>query len=300
MPELHSWHWVAVSYELNMSVKPDIEPEPGRAEQTNLGCAMANKGLVTLLTDFGLRDHFVAAMKGVMLSLNPDITFVDISHMIPPQDVFGGAFTLGQAWPLFPPRTVHLAVVDPGVGTARKSLAVSAGGHYFIAPDNGILSFVMDAQEDFTAYEITANHYFRKPVCGTFHGRDVFAPIAAWLSRGIPLEQVGPQLAEPVRLKIPAAKKVREGLIQGAILAVDPFGNLITNLRPEDVPVSSKIILAGQREVASFRKTYGEGEAGELFMVPGSTGYLEISMKNGSAAAALNVKTGAPIGVVPA
>jgi S-adenosylmethionine hydrolase len=277
-------------------------PETGNPERGTpefIGGIMAKKALVTLLTDFGLRDHFVAAMKGVMLSLNPDLMFVDISNLIPPQDVFGGAFTLGQAWSLFPPKTVHLAVVDPGVGTARKALAASAGGQFFIAPDNGILRCVMEAREDFTAYEITADHYFHKPVSSTFHGRDVFAPIAAWISRGIPLEQVGPLVAEPVRLKIPVAKKVREGLIQGAVLAVDQFGNLVTNLKPEDVPPSSKIILAGQREITSFRTTYGEGAAGELFLVPGSTGYLEISLKNGSAAAALNVKTGAPIGVVP-
>ena len=261
---------------------------------------MANKGIVTLLTDFGLRDQFVAAMKGVMLSLNPDLTFVDISHLVPPQDIFGGAFRLGQAWSLFPSKTVHLAVVDPGVGTARKALAAFAGGHYFVAPDNGILSFVMESRDDFIAYEITADHYFRKPVSGTFHGRDVFAPIAAWLSRGVPLEQVGPRMEAPVRLKIPVVRKVREGLIQGAILSIDQFGNAVTNLRPEDVPPASKIILTGQREVASFRKTFGEGAAGELFMVPGSTGYLEISLKNGSAASALDLKAGTPIGVVPA
>jgi len=255
---------------------------------------------VTLLSDFGLRDHFVAAMKGVMLSLNPDITMVDISHLVPPQDIFGGAFTLGQAWALFPPKTVHLAVVDPGVGTSRKALAASAGGQYFVAPDNGLLTCVMESSEDFKAFEITADHYFRKPVSATFHGRDLFAPIAAWLSRGIPLEQLGLALPNPIRLKIPAPKKVREGLIQGAILAVDQFGNLITNLKPEDVPASSKIILSGQREVTAFRQNYGGGVPGEAFIVRGSTGYLEIAVKNGSAASLLNLKTGAPIGVVPA
>jgi hypothetical protein len=185
------------------------------------------------------------------------------------------------------------------VGTARKALAASAGGHFFVAPDNGILTCVMEEQVDFVAFEIMAEHYFRKPVSATFHARDVFAPIAAWISRGIPLEQLGPALASPVRLKIPVHKKVREGVIQGAILAVDRFGNLITNLKPSDVPPSSKIILAGQREVTIFRKAYGEGKPGETFVVPGSTGYLEIAVKDGSAASLLNLKTGAPIGVVP-
>jgi S-adenosyl-L-methionine hydrolase (adenosine-forming) len=260
---------------------------------------MTNQGLVTLLTDFGLRDHFVGAMKGVMLSLNPDLTLVDISHLVPPQDIFGAAFTLGQAWPLFPARTIHLAVVDPGVGTARKALAASAGGHYFVAPDNGILTCVIESQADFIAYEITADHHFRKPVSDTFHGRDIFAPVAAWISRGVDLEELGPVLQDPVRLKMPVARKVREGLIQGAILAVDQFGNLITNLKPSDVPPSSRIILAGQREITSFRKTYFDGKPGEIFVVTGSTGYLEITLKDGSAAALLDLKAGAPIGVAP-
>jgi S-adenosylmethionine hydrolase len=258
---------------------------------------MANNRVVTLLTDFGLRDHFVAAMKGVMLSLNPEVEFVDISHLIPHQDVFAGAFTLGQTWALFPPKTVHLAVVDPGVGTARKGIAAAAADHYFVAPDNGILTWVMD-QPDFAAYEITADHYFRKPISNTFHGRDVFAPVAGWLSRGTPLEHLGSRLDEPVRLKVPPVKKVREGLIQGAILAADQFGNLITNLKPDDVPASCKIILSGQREITSFRRTYSEGAPGELFLIPGSSGYLEISVKNGSAESMLNLKPGAPVGVV--
>jgi S-adenosyl-L-methionine hydrolase (adenosine-forming) len=258
---------------------------------------MANGGVVTLLTDFGLRDYFVAAMKGVMLSLNPDLVFVDISHLVPPQNILSGAFTLGQTWALFPLKTIHLAVVDPGVGTARKAIVATAGGHLFVAPDNGILTAVMESQEDFKAYEITAGHYFRKPVSDTFHGRDVFAPIAAWLSRGIPAEQMGNRLQEPVRLKMPVAKKVREGLIQGAILAVDIFGNLITNVKPSDVPPAFRFILPGQREVTVIRRTYGEGKPGELFIVQGSTGYLEISLKDGSAAALLDLKVGAPLGV---
>ena len=198
---------------------------------------------------------------------------------------------------LFPSGTIHLAVVDPGVGTARKALAATAEGHYFVAPDNGILTYIMEANEDFVAYEITADHYFRKPVSATFHGRDIFAPIAAWISRRIELHQLGPVLKSPVRLQLPVLKRVKDALIQGAILAVDQFGNLITNLKPDDVPVPFKI-LAGQKEITGFRKTYGEGTPGEVIVVPGSTGYLEIAVKGGSAAAALNLKAGAPIGVI--
>jgi S-adenosylmethionine hydrolase len=258
---------------------------------------MADNRIVTLLTDFGLRDHFVAAMKGVMLSLNPELAFVDISHLVPPQDVFTGAFTLGQTWALFPPKTIHLVVVDPGVGTGRKGIVATAGDHYFVAPDNGILTWTMD-EPDFAAYEITADHYFRKPISNTFHGRDVFAPVAGWISRGMPLQHLGPHLTDPIRLKVPVVKTVREGLLQGTILAVDQFGNLITNLKPEDFPESCKIILSGQREITSFRRTYSEGAPGELFMITGSAGYVEISVKNSSAASMLDLKPGALIGVV--
>jgi S-adenosylmethionine hydrolase len=266
---------------------------------------MANSGrIVTLLTDFGLRDHFVAAMKGVMLGLNPDIQFVDISHLVPQQDIHSGAFLLGQAYSCFPAGTIHLAVVDPGVGTARKVLAATAGGSFFVAPDNGILSYVQKGSEDFHAYEVTAEHYFRKPVSRTFHGRDVFAPVAAWISRDIPLHQLGSELDNPVQLTIPAPARVKEGLIQAAILAVDHYGNLITNLTPGYLPEFDPSkplpfrILAGKKEITSCYNTYAEGQQGEVFLIEGSTGFVEISMRGAPAAAALGLKSGNPIGVV--
>ncbi len=259
---------------------------------------MANANpVVTLLTDFGLSDHFVGAMKGVMLGINPDLRFTDISHLIPPQDVFGAAFALHQACFYFPPGTIHLAVVDPGVGTARKPITVSAGGHFFVAPDNGLLTYVIESQEDFKAHEVTAENYFLKPLSSTFHGRDIFAPVAAWISRGIPLKQFGPELPNPVRLKIPPLKKVADNQIQGCVLVADHFGNLITNLKPEDVPRFAKI-RAGRREIAIIHKTYGDGKKGEVFAVPGSTGYLEIAVKDGSAASLLNLKSGDSITVI--
>jgi len=265
---------------------------------------MTNSRTVTLLTDFGLRDHYAAAMKGVMLGINPALQFVDISHGIPPQDIQSGAFTLGHAYPWFPAATIHIAVVDPGVGTSRKAILVSAAAQVFIAPDNGLLSYVFQQEEGWTAYEITEDHYFHKPVSPTFHGRDIFAPVAAWVSRDVPLHQLGPVLKDPVRLKIPSLTRVRDALIQAAVLAVDSFGNLITNLKPQDVPSYGTVdgrscrILAAQREITSFRRTFAEGEPGEVFVVPGSSGYLEIVMKNGSAASTLNIGAGAPIGVV--
>ncbi|MBM3790003.1 MAG: SAM-dependent chlorinase/fluorinase [Acidobacteria bacterium] len=263
-----------------------------------------SKRVVTLLTDFGLRDHYVAAMKGVMLGINPELHFVDISHAIPRQDVWSAAFTLGQAFSCFPAGTIHLAVVDPGVGTERRAIAAAAGGYFFVAPDNGILTHVYRQAEGAEVFEVTADHYFRKPVSSTFHGRDIFAPVAAWISRDVALKQLGSLLGQPVHLKVPAMLRVRDNLIQGAVLAQDHFGNVITNLKPEDVPAYSTPggrackILVAQREISTFRRTFGEGQPGELFVVPGSSGYLEIVVRGGSAAAELNLAPGALIGVV--
>jgi hypothetical protein len=265
---------------------------------------MGQTRIVTLLSDFGLRDHYVSAMKGVMLGLNPDLCFVDISHQVPPQDIQSGAFILGQAYPCFPADTIHLAVVDPGVGTARKAIVIYAAAQFFVGPDNGIFTWILNREESFTVYEITADHYFRKPVSSTFHGRDIFAPVAGWISRNIPLQQVGPVCDNPVRLKLPALTRVRDALIQATVLAVDGFGNLVTNLKPEDLPVYSAPgtrnckMLISQKEITAFRRTFSEGAPGELFVVPGSSEYLEIVMRNGSAAAALNAAPGALIGVV--
>jgi S-adenosyl-L-methionine hydrolase (adenosine-forming) len=259
--------------------------------------------IVTLLTDFGLRDHYVAAMKGVMLGVNSHLSFVDITHLIPPQDIQSAAFRLGQAYPCFPARTIHLAVVDPGVGTARKAIIASAAGQFFVAPDNGILSWVFHCEEEVDLWEITAEHYFRKPVSATFHGRDIFAPVAAWISRDIPLHQFGPAYRTPVRLNFPPLKRVDNAFMEAAVLAVDGFGNLVTNLRPEDIPPCGPPgswpcrIFAAQREISSFHNAFEEGEAGEIFVIRGSSGYLEIVMRNGSAASALGLSPGSSIRV---
>ena len=253
--------------------------------------------IITLLTDFGLRDHYVSTMKGVMLGINPELTLVDISHLVPPQDIQSGAFTLSQAYPYFPPRTIHLAVVDPGVGTSRKAIAVAAGDQFFVAPDNGLLTYVLERETGAVAYEINARELFRQPVSATFHGRDVFAPVAAWISRDTPIQRLGSVLNLPVRFAIPSLTRLQHSLLRAAILAVDQFGNLVTNLKPEDLPRPCKIV-AGRREITHFRATFGEGSPGEMFVVPGSAGYLEIVVRNGSAAAELGLAPGAPIDVV--
>ena len=262
-----------------------------------------SRHIVTLMTDFGTRDYFVAAMKGVMLSINPNLEFIDIAHDIPPHDVATGAFTLGQAYAYFPARTIHLAVVDPGVGTARKALVASGGGQQFVAPDNGLLTHVLEREPEMQVHEIIYDHFFRKPVSSTFHGRDIFAPAAAYLSKDVTMDNFGPVLDKPVRLPMAGPKRVRENLIQAAILTVDQFGNLVTNLKQQDLPVYSAEsrpckILAGKREIASFRRTFSEGNPGDVFVVPGSTGYLEIAVQGGSAASVLQLGAGSMIGVV--
>ncbi len=260
--------------------------------------------IVTLLSDFGLRDQYVGSMKGVMLSLNRNLAFVDISHLVPPQDIQTGAFILGQAYPCFPAGTIHVAVVDPGVGTERRAIVVYAAAQYFVGPDNGIFTWVYDREESSTVHEITSDHFFRKPISSTFHGRDVFAPVAGWLSRDIPLAKVGPVCKDPVRLALPELTRVRDTLIQATVLAVDGYGNLITNLKPADIPAYSAPgtrtckMLVSKKEIAAFRKTFGEGAPGEIFVVPGSSEFLEIVMRDGSAAAALNAVPGTLIGVV--
>src|SRR5262245_12220118 len=257
--------------------------------------------IVTLLTDFGLRDYFVSAMKGVMLGINPELKFVDISHLVPPQDVQSGAFTLSQAYPYFPSRTIHVAVVDPGVGTSRKVIAVAAGDQFFVAPDNGLLTYVLEREGDAVVYEITAGDVFCQPVSATFHGRDVFAPVAARISCDTPIQQMGAVLRQPVRFDVPGLKRMRGGLIQAAVLAVDQFGNLVTNLKPDDLPACRAggarpcKIVAGGREITGFRSTFAEGRPGEIFVVPGSAGYLEIVVRNGSAASELGLMPGARI-----
>ncbi len=264
----------------------------------------SSERIITLLSDFGLRDHYVAAIKGVILGLNPDVKLVDISHLVPPRDIHTGAFLLGQAYSCFPPSTVHLAVVDPGVGTSRKVLAATAGGSYFVAPDNGLLSYVRKYSDDFHAYEVTADHYYRKPASNTFHGRDIFAPIAAWVSRDIPLHQLGDEIENPVLLNLPDPVSVKEGLIQAAIIAVDHFGNMVTNLTPEHLPEFDSgtdlpfKVLAGKKEITAYHDAYGDAQEGAPFLITGSSGYLEISMKGAAASTSLGLKPGSPIGVV--
>ncbi len=266
-----------------------------------------SKCVITLTTDFGLRDHFVGVIKGVILSVNPEVELVDISHEIDSYDVPDGALTLAQSYHYFPAGTIHVVVVDPGVGSARRPILATTAGYKFVAPDNGVLSLVYEREEAVEVRHLTADHYWLKPVSKTFHGRDIFAPVAGWLSKGVAPENFGNLIADYVKVALPRPTRRQEAdklWVDGAVLRVDKFGNLITNLTPEDVPElfapnpARFRVLINQREVVSLRQSFAEGQPSEIFALLGSSGFLEIGTNRGSAAQALNAGRGAAVTVM--
>ena len=262
--------------------------------------------LITLLTDFGLADPYVGVMKGVILGIDPQATIVDLTHDVPPQDILQGAFLLGTSWRYFPPGTVHVAVVDPGVGTERKAVLVQGHGHTFLAPDNGLLSFVLSEEEvesapflpyagaaptGFGVYALTNPKYWRHPVSATFHGRDIFAPAATHLSLGISSSELGEPIDRITRLAVPAPLWHRDSLL-GHVVHIDRFGNVVTTipealLGTEGPPITIEI---GVQKIAGLSTTYAAREG--LVALIGSHGYLEIAVRNGNAAQLLGTKVG--------
>ena len=257
--------------------------------------------LITLLTDFGLRDYFVGAMKGVILSINPNANIVDITHEIPSQDIRAGAFNLLAVYKDFAPATIHVGVVDPGVGSARRGIVISCAGQFFVGPDNGLFSWICEREESFRAFELTNEKFFRHPVSSTFHGRDIFAPVAAALSSGVGLEEFGPQIDDPVRLESLAPRRADSGSIEATIIQIDRFGNCITNLTREHFAAGARLIIR-DREISLLRLFFSDNEAqpDDLFCYFGSAGFLEIAVRNSSAAQALGVRRGEPVIVLPA
>lgn len=245
--------------------------------------------LVTLLTDFGTSDSYVAEMKGVLLTAMPGVTLVDVSHAISPGDVRAGAYLLGRIWHRFPPGSVHLAVVDPGVGTARAALALAAHGHYFVGPDNGLFTLVLrDAEVQIVALPTP------EEASPTFHGRDLFAPAAAALARGAALTQVGqPYTGMPERLVYTEPHHEGKNVV-GQVLYVDRFGTLITNLTRDLVPPYAVIEVEGL-EVGRLRRTFGDVPTGGLVAYVGSGGQVEIAVRDGSAARRLGMGVGGRI-----
>jgi S-adenosyl-L-methionine hydrolase (adenosine-forming) len=254
--------------------------------------------IVTLLSDFGTADYFVGAMRGAVLSVNPEARVVDITHEVPPYDVESGAFTLRAAFEAFPAETVHVAVVDPGVGSARRAIAVTGEGHAFVGPDNGVFGHVYERLTSFRVFHLTNEKYFRSEVSATFHGRDIFAPVAGALSLGVRAKELGPEVSDFVRLPAAAAERLADGTLVGAVIHIDRFGNCVTNLAPELLPEEliargARLFVAG-REVSDFRRFFADegGAAGEPFAVRGSAGLLEIAVFQSSAAELLGIKRG--------
>jgi hypothetical protein len=260
--------------------------------------------MVTFTTDFGATDHFVGTMKGVIYTLNPDAKIVDICNSVHSYDVLDGALTIAQAYKYFPPNTLHMVIVDPGVGTSRRPLIAVTEKHIFLAPDNGVLSLVYDMEERLSVRHITSEHYYLQPMSQTFHGRDLFAAVAGWLSKGVEVAKFGEEITDFVRFAPPKPKPLSEKLMKGVVLKVDKFGNLITNFTPRDVPQLFQDeppgfkILVGKHEVNRMRTAYAQGAAGEIFGILGSMGYLEIATHRGAAARMLGADKGSDVGVL--
>jgi S-adenosyl-L-methionine hydrolase (adenosine-forming) len=253
---------------------------------------------LTLTTDFGLTDGFVGTLKGVIWSICPSAQIADISHLIPPQNVLAGAFALWRAYPFFPPGTVHMAVVDPGVGTLRRPIAAYIGSYYFIGPDNGLFTpMYEDAEKNDWPLEVihlTNPDYFLPHVSRTFHGRDIFAQVAAHLASGVFLSDLGPPITDPIRLSMPRPEKTSTGW-RAHITGIDIFGNLTTDLPAAVLSDSANVIFHLQgREIRGVVASYGHRGPGELVALVDSENYLELAIVNGSAAQV----TGAQVGDV--
>jgi S-adenosyl-L-methionine hydrolase (adenosine-forming) len=254
--------------------------------------------IITLLTDFGLTDHYVAAMKGVILAICPQATLIDISHQITPFAIPEAAYTLSQVWQTFPKGTTHLAVVDPGVGSARRAIVAEVSGHRFVAPDNGLLTMILESNSRSRVREITASRYFRHPVSATFHGRDVFAPVAAHLASEVPLARLGSIISDALKGDFSKPEQKGPNHWQGVVLKIDRFGNIITNFGWKsflDIADRPFRLQVGRQEISDFHSTYASAPQNRLFALRGSSGYVEISLNQSDASALAGVGVGSAI-----
>ncbi|MGO8985987.1 MAG: S-adenosyl-l-methionine hydroxide adenosyltransferase family protein [Terriglobales bacterium] len=266
---------------------------------------MARIPIVTLTTDFGLNDHFVGAMKGVILAIAPDAQIVDINHAVQPFDILDGALTISQAYSYYPSGTVHMVVVDPGVGTTRRPVILAGERHRFVAPDNGVLSLIYAREERLSVRHVTAEHYFLQPRSNTFHGRDIFSPVAAHLAKGVEPDRFGEEITDYVRFAAPRPKPVDERTLRGVVLKVDRFGNLVTNITPQDAPhlfsdppSAFRIAIGTRADAKRMCANYAEGSPGEVFGILGSMGFLEVATNRGSASQMLGAGKGSEVNVV--
>jgi S-adenosylmethionine hydrolase len=250
--------------------------------------------IIALLTDFGTKDYFVGAMKGAILSINENARLVDITHEIEPQNINQASFTLRACYKNFPKKTIFAAVVDPGVGSSRRAILVETGEYFFIAPDNGLLSFVFDENDVCRVFELAERRFFAREISSTFHGRDIFAPVAAHLSAGVDSSQFGREITDFTRFAETRPRKMSVGGIEAEIIAIDRFGNLVTNLKREDLPARF-VLQIGANEIEKFQNYFAESRPGELFTIMGSAGFLEICVFQGSAKNVLDASEGQKI-----
>jgi S-adenosylmethionine hydrolase len=260
---------------------------------------------IAMLTDFGYRDHYVGVMKGVIAAIAPTARVIDLTHGVPPQEVAAGALALSQSWRFFPPRTIFLAVVDPGVGTERRPIAIATrSGARFVGPDNGLLAIAAAEAGVKTIVELRAPRYRLPATSATFHGRDIFAPAAAWIARGTPLDKIGPRLSslKPLDALLAVAHSPRA--LIGRVIYVDGFGNLVTNLTRAHIeafagrtPQDRLLVRLGRRRPIALGGTYGDAPPGKPLALFGSFGMLEVAIRDGDAAGSFKASVGEPVTV---
>jgi hypothetical protein len=261
--------------------------------------------IVVLLTDFGTQDHYAGALRGAVLAACRDASVVDLTHEVPPHDVRAGALLLEGAAAAFPAGSAFVAVVDPGVGSERRGLAVGAAGCFFVGPDNGILTLVLAAHPDARAHAITNAGLFRHEVSPTFHARDIFGPVAARLAAGMPLDEVGPPVPDPVTLPMPRPRRLAGGDWQGEVVHVDRFGSLVTSFARHDLDAiladvgddPTELVVQVEDAVLPVVRTYAEVPEGEPCALRGSGGRLEIAVNQGRAARLIGAAAGTPVRV---
>ncbi len=256
-----------------------------------------SRKFITLTTDFGLEDPYVGVVKGVILGICPDAQIIDITHYVAPGDILAGAFTIMNSFSYFPKGTIHVCIVDPGVGTDRRAVASRCGDYIFVGPDNGIL---WPSAKEGEWYQLINTKYFLKNISHTFHGRDIFAPVAAHLALGVPLEQLGSPLKDPVVLDIPIPQRHKDHLL-GMILMKDRFGNLITNIHERDIQLLGRegdmvVEISGMRLIG-INRTFGDVSQGSALCYIGSSGYLEIGINRGNAWELLRARPGIEVRV---
>lgn len=262
---------------------------------------METSPLITLTTDFGYKDPFAGIMRGVMLGINPSARIIDITHGISRQNIQEAAFSIESSYKYFPHKTIHVVVVDPGVGSGRRPILVAAGGHYFIGPDNGIFSRIYYSGEPPTVIHITSRHYFLPQLSSTFHGRDIFAPVAAWLSKGINILRFGDPITDYIAMPYPEPVVTQGDSIEGEIIYTDGFGNVITNIPANSIDefVHSRgaVRVSVRGILVPFKRYYAEAGDNGLCSLVNSFGYLELFVNGGSAASDFNLQVGEKVKV---